>query len=84
MIEADLVKYMHCMLVLEKQEETTKYDMRNIWIYLRRCQAWLRDSDALEESLNDFEAQNRTIRNMYESTLRQQEAIMSKYSELLV
>jgi len=80
-VEADLIKQMHCMLALEKQDEITQQDFRKMTTYLRRCKAWLQDYNDIAKNLNDLEAQNDAMRALYESTVRRQEAVIDKSAD---
>jgi hypothetical protein len=77
-LEARVVQHMHRMLSLQKQEAILRKQRRLLRKYLERCQAWLGDTKALQPGIQDMQAQNQALEDVYKDTMQRQEAVIAK------
>jgi hypothetical protein len=82
-LETELVQNMHNMIALEKQLSMMKKQQHELKKYLVCCQTWLQDCDTFHDDMYELQAQNYAMNAVYRNTLRQSEAMIYKYSDLL-
>jgi len=79
MLEAQLCRNMHQMLALEKQKVKLKKETKEMKKYLQRCKGWLSDKKSFcEMNLVTLRTTQNSILNLYEETLRRQDALIAK------
>lgn len=79
MLEAQLCRNMHQMLALEKQKVKLKKETKEMKKYLQRCKGWLSDKKSFcEMNLMTLRTTQNSILNLYEETLRRQDALIAK------
>lgn len=79
LLEAQLCRNMHQMLVLEKQKVKSKKYSKETKKYLQRCKGWVNDKKGFfEMNLMTVKATQNSLENMMVETIQRQDALIEK------
>ncbi len=78
--EAQLVRQMHLMMVIDRQLSLMRKHTRETRKYLQKCQLWISDKSALEKEFAIAQEAQAKIKSLYQDTLTRQKAAIAKHS----